>query len=347
METFNSRIINTPYPGIIQGSKLSSTFYNLYVNEVTDIYKLIYDPLFESITGRKTKLNYKNISHLTINFIDDSSSVISAADHSHLKHYLEDYYELLHEYYNINKLKINPEKNQILLIYKNSLVNVFKNFSFNAKGHIIKKSNTIKLLGTYISADLKMDREINNLSSQLHSRIHSLKQLTPYTDFRTRLIFANSFIIGKLIYMLPLYLHASQVLKNKLHKVLMTAARVVISDFCYKKSCSYILKKCQWLSIKNYIIKSGIIVFYKIVTDNEPVALFELYKKNLKQRSCTKWSTIYKPKTVNMEKYFIYKSINLFYNLPYNLQNAKSTTFNKKLKKYLMNSPDYTFDSCD
>ena len=88
-------------------------------------------------------------------------------------------------------------------------------------------------------------------------------------------------------------------------------------------------------------------MFYKIVTDNEPVALFELYKKNLKQRSCTKWSTIYKPKTVTMEKYFIYKSINLFYNLPHNLQNAKSTTFNKKLKKYLMNSPDYTFDSCD
>ena len=81
--------------------------------------------------------------------------------------------------------------------------------------------------------------------------------------------------------------------------------------------------------------------------DKEPVALFGLYKNNLKQRLCTKWSTIYKPKTVNMQKYFIYKSLNLFYDLPYKLQNAKSTTFNKKLKKYLMNTPNYTFDSCD
>ena len=243
LETFNSRLINTPYPGVIQGSKLSSTFYNLYVNKVTDICKLIYDPLFKSITGRQTKTNYKDISHMTINFIDDSSSIISTADHSHLKHYIEDYYDLLHEYYNINKLKINPEKSSVLLIYKNSLMNVLKNFSFNAKGNVIKKSNTIKLLGTYISADLKMDREINNLTSQLHSRIHSLKQITQYTDFRTRLMFANSFIIGKLIYMLPLYLHAPQVLINKLHKVVMTAARVVISDYCFKKSCSYIFKK--------------------------------------------------------------------------------------------------------
>ena len=84
-----------------------------------------------------------------------------------------------------------------------------------------------------------MDREIGNLTSQLHNRIYNLKQISQYTDFHTRQNFINSFVIGKLNYMLPLYLHLSEGLKNKLHKVIMNAARVSIGNYCYKKTCGY------------------------------------------------------------------------------------------------------------
>ena len=76
---------------------------------------------------------------MTINYIDDSSNIISTKDHSHIKHYIEDYYNLLHEFYNINMLKINPDKNKILIIYQNKFENIFKNFSFKAKDYTIKK----------------------------------------------------------------------------------------------------------------------------------------------------------------------------------------------------------------
>ena len=125
--------------------------------------------------------------------------------------------------------------------------NIFKNFSFRAENYVIKRSNVIKILGTYIQTDLKLDREVSNLCSNLHNRIHNLKQINEYTDFDTRLSFLNSFVIGKIKYMLPLYMNAPGILLNQLHKVLMASARLVIGSYCFKKSCSYIFKNVNGL----------------------------------------------------------------------------------------------------
>ena len=78
--------------------------------------------------------------------------------------------------------------------------------------------------------------------------------------------------------MLPLYSNAPKYLINKLHKVIMTAARVTIGDYCFKKYCKYILDKCSWLGIEKMILFSGIGFTYKILTKREPEAILRLYK---------------------------------------------------------------------
>ena len=93
----------------------------------------------------------------------------------------------------------------------------------------------IKILGTWIQKDLNLDTEINNLSSSLHNRINNVQKIKQFTDFKSRLNFLNAYVIGKLIYMLPIYNSAPEYLKNKLHKIIMTAARTAIGDYCYKK----------------------------------------------------------------------------------------------------------------
>ena len=64
--------------------------------------------------------------------------------------------------------------------------------------------------------------------ANLHNKIHNIKQIKAYTDFHTRLNFLNSFIIGKINYMLPLYLHTTKTQKDRLNKGIMTAARLAI-----------------------------------------------------------------------------------------------------------------------
>jgi len=60
-----------------------------------------------------------NIEHDIINYVDDSSNIISGTDKNHMQEYLNKYYKLLETFYNINKLKINAEKNKFLIICKN------------------------------------------------------------------------------------------------------------------------------------------------------------------------------------------------------------------------------------
>ena len=305
--------MDSPEGSVIQGSKMSGTLYNIYVNEIPDIHKLINHKFFKKITNRVTQYNYKNIEHVTYNYIDDSNNIISSIDHSHLKHYLENYYLLIHEYYNINKLKINPDKNKIIIIHQNKYNNIFKNFSFKAKNYTIHKSNCIKILGTYISSDLKLDKEIGKLTANLHSRLNNLNTISQYTDFKSRRDFTNAFIIGKLNYILPLYSIAPNYILNKIHKVLMRAARNTIGNYCYKKSCSYILNKCQWLSIEKMVSYSGIYFIYKVISNKEPNSMLSMFKTKKSKRNISKWYTAYQPKTKLMKNFIIYINSKLLF----------------------------------
>ena len=133
----------------------------------------------------------------------------------------------------------------MIIINKPRLDNVLKNFQFRAGEEIVKAKSKIKILGTWIQNDLKLDSEINNLSSSLYNRINNISKLKKYTNFSTRLQFINSYVIGKLNYMLPIYNAASSNNITKIHNILMKAARTAIGNYCFKKSITYILKQCN------------------------------------------------------------------------------------------------------
>ena len=175
----------------------------------------------------------------------------------------------------MNRLKINNDKNKMIIINKPKWDNIFKNFSFKAGKEIVKAKYKIKILGIWIQNDLKMDSEINKLSSNLHNRINNINKISKYTDFRSRLNFINSFVIGKMIYMLPLYNNLPLYLRNKLHKIQMKSARTAIGNYCYKKSTSYILNKCKWLNINNMIKYSSLVFIHNVIYNKNQKVYWE------------------------------------------------------------------------
>ena len=176
------------------------------------------------------------------------------------------------------------------MVYKNKFINNLKDFSFNAGSHIIKPKKSIKILGQIIRDDLKLDSQVGTMCANLHNKLFELKKLSKYTDFKTRLKFVNSHILGKINYLTPLYLNANKNQIDKMHKVLMTSARTVIGNYCFRKSKSYILNKCGWLDIAN-IIK----LIHNIIKFKTPTAIFEMFHIN--QRSNVDIVTLYRPKT--------------------------------------------------
>ena len=67
-----------------------------------------------SMSGQKTDYDCE-IDHIIINYVDDSTNIISSDNCDQLQKYIDQYYVLLTYYYDINYLKINGDKSTLLV----------------------------------------------------------------------------------------------------------------------------------------------------------------------------------------------------------------------------------------
>ena len=116
IETFASKTTDSEPCSVIQGSKFSGTLYNLYNIDVPALHEIMKDrTTYQKMVG-KTIPCYKMVRHITIQYVDDSTSVVSCNDFEVLRKYLQDYYDLLVIHYKNNKLVLNGEKTAIMLL---------------------------------------------------------------------------------------------------------------------------------------------------------------------------------------------------------------------------------------
>ena len=145
--------------------------------------------------------------------------------------------------------------------------------------------------------------------------------------------------MGKLNYMLPIYSTANSINMGKLHKVITTAARAAIGNYCYKKSITYILGKCKWLDISQLLSYSCLTILHKTIKTELPETTFSLFRDTSKNRTGKEISTIYVPTTVKFSNFYIYKYVKA-YNLFDTKVKAKSVaSFKKHLKLELLHRP--------
>ena len=97
--------------------------------------------------------NDKTTAHETINFVDDSSSVMANDDPDELECYMTEYLYLLKSFYSSNKLKLNPSKSQFLLQNHpeaSPQTNIQLKLKIEGEDEIIN-SKQIKILGWWVS----------------------------------------------------------------------------------------------------------------------------------------------------------------------------------------------------
>ena len=93
------------------------------------LYRLLQD---KDINTHNNKI-YRHIQHNTIKFVEDSLNMITFKDTNYIKEYVETYYQILHDYYNCNKLKINPDKIKYIIVTSNKIENHFENIKIVCK----------------------------------------------------------------------------------------------------------------------------------------------------------------------------------------------------------------------
>ena len=203
------------------------------MNEIPLLHTLMHSPLYTALTNHQPTTT-KNINHCTVNFVDDSTNIISTTKTEDMQEYINKFYNLLEAVHNINKIKINNDKTELMIICKNRFRKETKNIQMTASGHKVKQVSKVKILGYTMQSNLHHDKHIALITSNINNRLHNTKKLASHTTIKSRLILTKGIVIGKLNYCLPLLCNANKSQLAKLNTLVTKSCRTVMGSPCLR-----------------------------------------------------------------------------------------------------------------
>ena len=217
---------------------------------------------------------------MTINYIDDSTNLISNTSSKNLNCYLTLYYNLLQYYYDANKLVINPDKTELLVSCKNKFRDEANKIKFKADIYNIEQKDSSKILGFIINKNLNHDKQINNIISKVNYRLHTIKFVAKYMNNKIKIIVYNSLVISIIRYVMPLLLNLNFKQLKTVNVLVTQAARSAIGYHTYKWSNFKLLRYCNWLGGVHMLYYSTLCFVHKINFEMEPKSLINELKFN-------------------------------------------------------------------
>ena len=107
-------------------------------------------------------------------YADDTSITVKASTLSSVKEKCETEMKNMLKYMAINRLSCNDDKTNILVMKQG---NVNETLTFNIGESKIEESEDEKLLGVWVSNDLKWTHHLEKLESKLRSKLYLLRKL--------------------------------------------------------------------------------------------------------------------------------------------------------------------------
>ena len=193
-------------------------------------------------------------------------------------------------------------------------------------GISILPSTSEKLLGGIIANDLKWNEQVKGNSGSIFnsvvSRVNALRKLSHYASFKARKMIANGIIISRLTYLIEVWGGCPDYLLDMLQSVQNRAARIVCNSWDRTPTKS-LLRSCGWLSIRQLVVQTRIMLVFKIRRDGRPCYFKEKfsnetnpgYKTRFQVQEKIKKSRIYKYEEA--KKSFVPNSIDLWNRLPH------------------------------
>ena len=139
--------------------------------------------------------------------------------------------------------------------------------------------------------------------------------------------------------MLPFYSNLTDELTQKLHKVVMTSARMAIGDYCYKVKCDKILARCNWLPIRYMINVSQCIYLHKIITNKSPQKIYDYLI--IPNRQAKDIRLNYQSKTKLSKSSLLYHGLNIYNNLPIQIRQFPQKKFKLQVKKHFFSNSEH------
>ena len=341
IEDKRSKVRNSLNCSVVQGGKLSGLLYLIYTNEIPRLHQLMKNKKWMKENLNQNVVEYTEVEHTTVNFVDDSNSIISFKDSTEMNYYLDRYMQVLKTYYNQMKLKINSEKTNIMIVSRNQRKAETTDLRYEDEKEVVIPKAQIRILGWIMNQRMSMNSNATIAISEVSRMLHNLRNLKHLMSEKTRLIIANSFMKSKLSYGLPLYVGANQNIKNKIKTCMMRVGRWVKGNSQFMIPNTKICKSIKWSTPNQMILQENMISIHKMLTENPIMTLEQELRKSRSTRKRT-YHLKYKPKCEKMKRNSTYLGMKIYNTIPENLKTMKIKKFKKEIRKIWIKEPPIT-----
>ena len=153
-----------------------------------------------------------------------------------------------------------------------------------------------------------------------------------YMTQKQRLMFANSFLVSRLQYGSQFLMGEKTIIRRQYHAAMMSVARWVRNDYCFRESVISICKSLKWDIPSQQICKSSAKFAHSIQFSRRPIQL-ACQIRFPRTRSKAKLSLKIKSKNEKYDRNALTQAIKIYNQIPDNMKLLPPKKFAMALKK--------------
>ena len=233
--------------GAPQGSVLGPKFFNIYVRSQPRVFR--------------------ECGFRTTAFADDSNGMKTFAitfQYNILTNDVPNCIEKVTNWMNVQFLKINPDKTEIILFHPKSLKRYVVIGGTMVAGECIRFSKVVKNVGVWLDSEMNMDTHVNKRVSHCYKLLRDIGRIRSILSREHVEMLVHAVIASRLDYCNSILCNMNKSNLYKLQKVQNTAARLVLRRG-KRQSATGMLRELHWLKVESRILSKLLLLIYKCV----------------------------------------------------------------------------------